>query len=161
MSFNSHGSMSRRNNPFARASPSSPGSTNLGRPKSSILSSSPATALPTSPSHTRSQSSTSPPASKATTPLPVPAAGTLRHTRHASKNGSLSSGTFAPSFIKSEELARRGQDPVKGIEGENDFSGKRYVWLKDPEKAFVKGWVVEDLDQNRIRVQCDDGTVSC
>lgn len=83
----------------------------------------------------------------------------MGHARHASKNGSLSSGTFAPSFIKTEEMQRM-YGPVKGIEGENDFSGKRYVWLKDPEKAFVKGWVVEDLGGNRLRVQCDDGTVS-
>lgn len=48
---------------------------------------------------------------------------------------------------------------VSGIEGENDFSGKRYVWLKDPQTAFVKGWVVEDLGANRILVQCDDGSV--
>jgi len=51
-------------------------------------------------------------------------------------------------------------DAVKGIEGENDFSGKRYVWLKDPQTAFVKGWVVEELGGNRILVQCDDGSVS-
>lgn len=53
----------------------------------------------------------------------------------------------------------RTQDTVKGIEGENDFSGKRYVWLKDPQAAFVKGWVVEELESNRLLVQCDDGTV--
>lgn len=69
------------------------------------------------------------------------------------------SNTFAPSFIKSEEM-QRGIDAVKGIEGENDFSGKRYVWLKDPEVAFVKGWIVEERADNRILVQCDDGTVS-
>lgn len=69
------------------------------------------------------------------------------------------SNTFAPSFIKTEE-ARRGSDTVKGIEGENDFSGKRYVWLKDPQAAFVKGWVVEELADNKILVQCDDGTVT-
>jgi myosin protein heavy chain len=68
------------------------------------------------------------------------------------------SSTFAPSFIKTEEM-RRGSDTVKGIEGENDFSGKRYVWLKDPQAAFVKGWVVEELPENRILVQCDDGSV--
>lgn len=49
---------------------------------------------------------------------------------------------------------------VKGLEGENDFSGKRYVWLKDPQVAFVKGWVVEELGGNRLLVQCDDGSVS-
>jgi myosin heavy chain 9/10/11/14 len=54
---------------------------------------------------------------------------------------------------------RRQPDTVKGIEGENDFSGKRYVWLKDPQTAFVKGWIVEDLEDNQILVQCDDGSV--
>lgn len=53
----------------------------------------------------------------------------------------------------------RRSDTVRGIEGENDFSGKRYVWLKDPQAAFVKGWVVEELGSGRILVQCDDGTV--
>ena len=46
---------------------------------------------------------------------------------------------------------------MKGIEGENDFSGKRYVWMRDPEKAFVRGWIVEDLDNGRVLVQRDDG----
>jgi myosin protein heavy chain len=54
---------------------------------------------------------------------------------------------------------RRGSEVVRGIEGENDFSGKRYVWLKDPQNAFVKGWIVEDLEDNHILVQCDDGSV--
>jgi myosin protein heavy chain len=55
---------------------------------------------------------------------------------------------------------RKPTDIVKGIEGENDFSGKKYVWLKDPQTAFVKGWVVEELGGNRLLVQCDDGSVS-
>jgi hypothetical protein len=55
---------------------------------------------------------------------------------------------------------RKPTDIVKGIEGENDFSGRKYVWLKDPQTAFVKGWVVEELGDNRLLVQCDDGSVS-
>lgn len=55
---------------------------------------------------------------------------------------------------------RTNVDAVDGIEGENDFSGKRYVWLRDPKTAFVKGWIVEDLGGDRILVQCDDGSVS-
>jgi myosin protein heavy chain len=55
---------------------------------------------------------------------------------------------------------RKPTDIVKGIEGENDFSGKKYVWLKDPHTAFVKGWVVEELGGNKLLVQCDDGSVS-
>lgn len=49
---------------------------------------------------------------------------------------------------------------MKSIEGENDFSGKRYVWLKDPQEAFVKGWVIEELEGNKILVQTDNGAVS-
>lgn len=73
------------------------------------------------------------------------------------KSATPSSGTFAPSFIKSEELLD-GKESSR-LEGENDFSGKRYVWLKDPQAAFIKGWIVEELDSNRILVQCDDGSV--
>lgn len=76
----------------------------------------------------------------------------------STRAATATSNTFAPSFIKTEEM-RRGSEPIKGIEGENDFSGKRYVWLKDPECAFVKGWVVEELGGSQILVQCDDGSV--
>ena len=69
------------------------------------------------------------------------------------------SSTFAPQFIKTEEV-QEGAEQVRGIEGENDFSGKRYVWLRDPQVAFVKGWVVEELGKGRLLVQCDDGSVS-
>ena len=75
--------------------------------------------------------------------------------RHASP----AAGTFAQRFIKAEGLDG-SDEKVGGIEGENDFSGKRYVWLKDPKQAFVKGWVVEELDESTLRVQCDDGNVS-
>ena len=51
------------------------------------------------------------------------------------------------------------RDEISHIEGENDFSGKRYVWLRDMEKAFVKGWIVEELAEDRLLVQCDDGDV--
>ena len=64
-------------------------------------------------------------------------------------------GTFAPQFIEdTQEPPRLGGI----VEGENDFSGKRYVWLKDPTTAFVRGWVVEDLPDGRLLVQCDNGT---
>lgn len=79
------------------------------------------------------------------------------HQRSNSRNVEGSS-TFAPSFIKTDS-AKRDSSVVKGIEGENDFSGKRYVWVKDPVVAFVKGWVVETLTHNQILVQCEDGSV--
>ncbi|KUM60627.1 hypothetical protein ACN42_g6502 [Penicillium freii] len=76
--------------------------------------------------------------------------------RSNSAKNSPSSGTFAPSFIKSEEL-RRGADQIRGLEGENDFSGNKYVWLRDPQKAFVRGLVLEESQEGRLLVQTDDG----
>jgi myosin protein heavy chain len=76
--------------------------------------------------------------------------------RSNSARNSTPVGTFAPQFISED-----GQEtPRLGgiVEGENDFSGKRYVWLRDPTTAFVRGWVVEDLPEGRILVQCDNGT---
>jgi myosin protein heavy chain len=76
--------------------------------------------------------------------------------RSNSARNSTPVGTFAPQFISED-----GQEtPRLGgiVEGENDFSGKRYVWLRDPATAFVRGWVVEDLPEGRILVQCDNGS---
>ena len=75
----------------------------------------------------------------------------------SSRTAAPASGTFAPTFIKTEE-AQRDTERVRSIEGENDFSGKRYVWVKDPQMAFVRGWVSEELDDGRLIVQCDDGS---
>lgn len=138
----------KRGNPFARTGSASPGPGNSnGRPKS--MTSSPPLSGAQSPGHNRSYSSLA--------GVLSPSNGTVTRQRSNSKTGIPSSNTFAPSFIKSEEL-QRGPE-VKGIEGENDFSGKRYVWLKDPQTAFVKGWIVEELGGNQILVQCDDGSV--
>lgn len=81
--------------------------------------------------------------------------------RGLSRRGSIRpppTGTFAPKFIKAEGLDG-AEEKIGGIEGENDFSGKRYVWVKDTEHAFVRGWVLEDLADGQLRVQCDDGSV--
>ncbi len=139
----------KRGNPFSRTGSSSPApSIPNGRPRS-IVSSSPLSSTQ-SPGHNRSYSSLA----------GVVSTNYSSGTRECSnsKNGTTASSTFAPSFIKSEEI-QRGPEAVKGIEGENDFSGKRYVWLKDPQTAFVKGWVVDELESNHILVQCDDGSV--
>lgn len=82
---------------------------------------------------------------------PVPA-----HIRSNSTQRTSSSSTFAPQFVKSEEF-RRNEDKVSSIEGENDFSGKRYVWVKDPERAFIRGWVVEELPDQRLLIQFETG----
>jgi myosin protein heavy chain len=75
--------------------------------------------------------------------------------RSNSTRNSTPAGTFAPPFIADDS---EDAPEVRGIEGENDFSGKRYVWLRDPKTAFVRGWVVEELEEGQILVQCDDGT---
>ena len=143
----------KRNNPFSRTGSPSPAPGNVnGRPKSTIISS-PLSGSPSPPhNHNRNQSFTS--LAGVMSPSNNPSA---RH-RSNSKSGTPTSNTFAPSFIKTED-SQRAPEVVKGIEGENDFSGKRYVWLKDPQTAFVKGWIVEELGSNQILVQCDDGSV--
>ena len=140
----------KRSNPFSRNASLSPapGLPN-GRPKSVVLPSPLSGSL--NLGHNRNQSY-----SPMGTILPQHNLST--RIRSNSKTATPSSSTFAPSFINAEET-RRGSEVVKGIEGENDFSGKRYVWLKDPQVAFVKGWIVEELEDNQILVQCDDGSV--
>lgn len=142
----------KRGNPFARTGSASPGPVILnGRPKS-MVSASPPSGTQSPNGHNRSYSSLA--------GVMSPNYTNTTRNRSSSKTGTSSSSTFAPSFIKSEEM-QRALEPVKGIEGENDFSGKRYVWLKDPQTAFVKGWIVDELDGNHILVQCDDGSVGC
>ena len=152
MSTTGPGTSRWRNNPFDRDSPSpSPGlATPSKRPKSAIITSPSGTGL--FAAHNRNQSF-SPPSGSSFAPLqPTIQRSNSTRTTHQSSN------TFAPKFIKTEESQRAG-DKIGGIEGENDFSGKRYVWLRDPQSAFVRGWVVEELSGDRLLVQCDDGSV--
>ncbi|OAA75298.1 myosin-11 (Myosin heavy chain) [Akanthomyces lecanii RCEF 1005] len=144
MSF-SNNAPSQRRNPFSRTDSPAAAQATGGRPKSALFS----PQAPTSPSHSRSHSGN---------PLGVVLTSpAIKNGRRDSRSGTPTSGTFAPAFIKTEEMMR-GYDTVKGIEGENDFSGKRYVWLKDPEEAFVKGWVVEEKPGGNLLVQVDDGS---
>ncbi len=144
-----HNMAQKRGNPFSRTNSPSPSPSHVpGRPKSAIMSS-PLSTSP--PQHSRNQS--------------YSIAETLssnrnasNHHRSSSRVNSSVSNTFAPSFIKTDEM-QHGREQVSSIEGEYDFSGKRYVWLKDPATAFVKGWVVEELGDGQILVQCDDGSV--
>lgn len=82
-----------------------------------------------------------------------------RQRSNSARNTNHSSNTFAPQFIKSEEL-QKGADQIRGQEGDNDFSGKRYVWLKDAQRAFIRGLVLEELESGILVVQCEDGSVS-
>ncbi|EXJ62793.1 myosin heavy chain [Cladophialophora yegresii CBS 114405] len=114
----------------------------------SLLFASP-TPTPTAASRHERQQSYSPTASFSSVPS---------HMRNNSlQRQASSSSTFAPKFIKSEEM-RKSEDRISAIEGENDFSGKRYVWVRDPEKAFIRGWITEDLPGNKVAVQFDNGS---
>ncbi|KAI5791882.1 myosin heavy chain [Geopyxis carbonaria] len=91
-----------------------------------------------------------------TPPPPLPAA---RHNR--SNSGSkLAAGTFAPQFIKAPDERDNGTTGIgKGIAGESsDFSGRRWVWVRDPDKAFVKGEVLHDDGDGILTVRCGDGS---
>ena len=141
-----------RNNPFSRNSPSpSPAPQPLGgRPKSMVSISSPPSSSP--PGHGRNQSFS--PLSGNSLALPR----TAGERSSSNRNATPLSNTFAPKFIQTEE-AQKDTERVRGIEGENDFSGKRYVWIKDNQVAFVKGWVMEELGDSQLLIQCDDGSV--
>ncbi|KAH8712000.1 hypothetical protein GQ44DRAFT_730873 [Phaeosphaeriaceae sp. PMI808] len=128
-----------RNSPFARTTSSPSLGASAARPKSGLVSSPLADGEPKM-NHLRNSSLTN---------------DSIRLRSNSVRN-STPIGTFAPQFISED-----GQETPKlgGIvEGENDFSGKRYVWLRDPTTAFVRGWVVEDLPEGRLLVQCDNGT---
>lgn len=151
---NTNGSV-RRKNPFSRnshsPSPASQPAVVAIRPKSAVFTS-PLSASHAS-SHSRNHSF-----SQMDSALSPPNGTLSRQRSHSSRNTTPATGTFTPKFIKTEELGS-GVERVRGIEGENDFSGKRYVWLKDPVAAFVRGWVVEELEGDQLLVQCDDGSV--
>ncbi|KAG5291863.1 myosin [Histoplasma ohiense] len=146
---------SRRVNPFSRGSPSPSPHSPQAAPTPSSASARPKSVAFATPvsieqyGHSRNASF-----SPMSSGIFVPS-----HTRQRSNSRTnlATSNTFAPQFIKSEEL-RRGADQIRGIEGDNDFSGKRYVWLSDPEKAFIKGMVLDDTQDGHLLVQCDDGS---
>lgn len=137
----------KRANPFGRSSPSA-APPSQSRPKSAIVTSS--NGLEGARGHLRNSSVSQ------ISPTLSPVSGNRERSNSARKD--TASGTFAPSFIKSEEL-RRGADQIRGLEGENDFSGNKYVWLRDTQKAFVRGLVLEELEGGRLLVQSDDGDV--
>lgn len=141
-----------RNNPFSRDPPSpSPGpSISTGRPNSMAFISPPSTS--NAFGHHRNQSFSPPSGSN------LASSRTTLLLSNSSRSNSHASNTFAPKFIKTDE-SQRETELVRGIEGENDFSGKRYVWVRDAQVAFIKGWVVDELDGDRLMIQCDDGTV--
>lgn len=81
------------------------------------------------------------------------------HRRPGAGRGSTPTGTFAPQFIQADRSGS-GSERAGRIEGENDFSGKRYVWIKDAQEAFIKAWVIDEPSSTELMVQCEDGSVS-
>ncbi|KAE8352801.1 hypothetical protein BDV28DRAFT_157584 [Aspergillus coremiiformis] len=142
----------KRANPFSRATPSPSSSPSPApravRPKSALVTSS---KFEEARGHFRNSSSLTP-----TTPAPF--ARITSRQRSNSLRNDVNSGTFAPEFIRTEEL-KRGADQIRGLEGDNDFSGNKYVWLRDPEMAFIRGLVLEERENGKILVQSDDGEV--
>ncbi|KAF2202332.1 hypothetical protein GQ43DRAFT_314395 [Delitschia confertaspora ATCC 74209] len=139
-----------RNNPFSRASPSPLPAPTTTRPKSLLLASPISEPQSANMGHSRNLS---------LTPLgsgPLARSGSTRLRSNSTRIGNPG-GTFAPQFITTES-SQDAPEKMRGIEGENDFSGKRYVWLRDPKTAFVRGLVVEEMDGGRLLVQCDDGS---
>lgn len=117
--------------------------------------------------HRQSVSAITASLSPAPIPIPIPtpprpSSALVVSSRH-NRSSSLakpSPGTFAPNFIRTADNRRHSATNLAaGIAGESsDFSGRRWVWVRDPEKAFVKGEVVLDED-GMLTIRCDDGTV--
>ena len=141
--------------PWRRPSNRNPTSPNIeptgnARPMSTVLTSPPGALSPTG--HGRNHSFS--PLNGSSLAMARPS----RQRSNSTRSSNQMSNTFAPQFIKTEELQGKSEQTGR-IEGEHDFSGKRWVWLRDPEQAFIKGWIVEELHSGRILVQCDDGGV--
>lgn len=142
----------KRANPCGRSTPSplpSAPQTRSPRPKSAIVTS--PSKFEEARSHFRNSASIS-------QLSPSSLKRTVTRQRSTSLRNDATSGTFAPEFIKSEEL-QRGADEIRGLEGDNDFSGNKYVWLRHPEKAFIRGLVLEERADGKLLVQSDDGEV--
>lgn len=90
-------------------------------------------------------------------PVSLQQAQSQVHTHHPHKLLRKSStGTFTPKFINSViEKDTVATDSARDL---SEFSGKRWVWIKDDQLAFVKGWVTEDSGST-LQVRCDNESV--
>jgi myosin protein heavy chain len=79
----------------------------------------------------------------------------LKQSHHSSTRlvRSDSTGTFTPKFINA--LNVKDSRPTDVARDLAEFSGKRWVWLKDDKFGFVKGWVTEDNGAT-LQVRCDN-----
>src|ERR1700685_206972 len=90
------------------------------------------------------------------TPDDMPGQVSLQNSRRLSRKPST--GTFTPKFIKTQHSsASRDSRSTDSARDLAEFSGKRWVWLRDDKLAFVKGWVTED-NGSTLKVRCDNET---
>jgi myosin protein heavy chain len=127
-----------RNNVFSQQSPSVTGADRPGPP-------------PQANGHVRNNSSSK------IMGAPGQLARADSHRRSQSLRSSGATGTFAPTFIKAD-VSQGGLARVERIEGENDFSGKKYVWVKNSDCVFIQGWITEGDSGEFSLIQCEDGT---
>lgn len=69
-----------------------------------------------------------------------------------------STGTFSPKFINSITNTKDNRTSTDSARDLAEFSGKRWVWLKDDHHAFVKGWVTQE-NGSTLQVRCDNESV--
>ena len=79
------------------------------------------------------------------------------HSPKLSRNESISSGTtgtFTQKFINDLAITEKpnASDSARDLA---EFSGKRWVWVKDEKLAFVKGYITED-NGDVFQVRCDN-----
>lgn len=105
-----------------------------------------------------------------------PAGSDIARARRGGRGNSptrITTSTFAPSFIRTVDqlphvrprsgtldskhgiLPESSDSPLSG----GDFSGKRYVWVKDPTVAFIKAEVMDSGGDGILIVRCEDGMV--
>lgn len=72
--------------------------------------------------------------------------------RKKTANSSTAVGTFAPAYLKS--AVERKVDPA----AEAAFGEKKWIWVKDEKKGFLKAWVTQE-DGDNLQVRCSDDSV--
>jgi myosin heavy chain 9/10/11/14 len=75
------------------------------------------------------------------------------HHRQQQDSRKSSTGTFTPKFINTLDTKNASsKDSARDLA---EFSGKRWVWVKDNRLAFIKGCVVED-NGSTLQVRCEN-----
>lgn len=69
------------------------------------------------------------------------------------------SHTFSPSSsitsISKRVMAEAGGASASSVQ-DAEFASKRWVWLPDSKRAFIKGFVISEEEGDRLKVRCSD-----